>query len=127
MNININNDEKLFKYDGIILGARHTVYYTRIGQEATLLIDRIEVPLEKLPPQDLWEVFDVGSNEVQIGGLNTTDRRLKIYKGYNGCLSSKNTIVLLLAMIIIISIIVISQLMTTAGRRLPRRTQWKGF
>lgn len=70
-------------------GARHTVYYTRVGQEAKLLIDRIEVPLEKLPPQDLWEALDVGSNEVQVGGLNTTDPRLKIYKGYNGCLSSK--------------------------------------
>ncbi|XP_028171910.1 contactin-associated protein-like 5 isoform X3 [Ostrinia furnacalis] len=69
-------------------GARHTVYYTRIGQEAKLLIDRIEVPLEKLPPQGLWEVNDVGSNEVQIGGLNTTDPRLIIYKGYNGCLSN---------------------------------------
>ncbi|XP_059053874.1 axotactin isoform X2 [Achroia grisella] len=69
-------------------GARHTVYYTRIGHEATLIIDRIEIPLEKLPPQSLWEVFDVGSNEVQIGGLNTTDPRLKIYKGYNGCLSN---------------------------------------
>ncbi|CAK1586389.1 unnamed protein product [Parnassius mnemosyne] len=69
-------------------GARHTVYYTRVGQEAKLLIDRIEVPLEKLPPQGLWEVFDVGSNEVQIGGLNTTDPRLMIYKGYNGCLSN---------------------------------------
>ncbi|KAM3960760.1 axotactin [Aphomia sociella] len=69
-------------------GARHTVYYTRVGHEATLLIDRIEIPLEKLPPQSLWEVFDVGSNEVQIGGLNTTDPRLKIYKGYNGCLSN---------------------------------------
>ncbi|XP_060802633.1 axotactin [Amyelois transitella] len=69
-------------------GARHTVYYTRIGRDATLLIDRIEIPLEKLAPQDLWEVFDVGSNEVQIGGLNTTDPRLKIYKGYNGCLSN---------------------------------------
>lgn len=69
-------------------GARHTVYYTRTGPEATLLIDRIEVPLEKLPPQGLWEVLDVGSNEVQIGGLNTTDPRLKIYKGYSGCLSN---------------------------------------
>ncbi|XP_049874531.1 axotactin isoform X2 [Pectinophora gossypiella] len=69
-------------------GARHTVYYTRRGDEAKLLIDRIEVPLEKLPPQDLWEALDVGSNEVQIGGLNTTDPRLKIYKGYNGCLSN---------------------------------------
>lgn len=69
-------------------GARHTVYYTRTDLEAKLLIDRIEVPLEKLPPQGLWEVMDVGSNEVQIGGLNTTDPRLKIYKGYNGCLSN---------------------------------------
>ncbi|KAJ0178446.1 hypothetical protein K1T71_006269 [Dendrolimus kikuchii] len=69
-------------------GARHTVYYTRTGQDATLLIDRIEVPLEKLTPQGPWEVLDVGSNEVQIGGLNTTDPRLKIYKGYNGCLSN---------------------------------------
>lgn len=72
-----------------IPGARHTVYYTRVGQEAKLLIDRSEIPLEKLPAQGLWEVLDIGSNEVQIGGLNTTDPRLKIYKGYNGCLSSK--------------------------------------
>ncbi|RVE50628.1 hypothetical protein evm_004752 [Chilo suppressalis] len=77
-----------FKNRNFLNGARHTVYYTRIGQDAKLLIDRIEVPLEKLPPQGLWEVFDVGSNEVQIGGLNTTDPRLKIYKGYNGCLSN---------------------------------------
>ncbi|XP_038206358.1 contactin-associated protein like 5-1 isoform X1 [Zerene cesonia] len=69
-------------------GARHTVYYTRVDHETKLLIDRIEVPLEKLPPQGLWEIFDVGSNEVQIGGLNTSDPRLKIYKGYNGCLSN---------------------------------------
>ncbi|KAI5645545.1 laminin G domain-containing protein [Phthorimaea operculella] len=69
-------------------GARHTVYYTRSGDEAKLLIDRIEVHLEKLPPQDLFEASDVGSSEVQIGGLNTTDPRLKIYKGYNGCLSN---------------------------------------
>lgn len=82
--------DKLINYNSKILGARHTVYYTRTGQEATLLIDRIDVPLEKLPPQDIVrEVFDVGSNEVQIGGLNTTDPRLKIYKGYNGCLSSE--------------------------------------
>ncbi|CAG9793731.1 unnamed protein product [Diatraea saccharalis] len=77
-----------FKNRNFLNGARHTVYYTRIGQEAKLLIDRIEVPLEKLSPQGLWEMFDTGSNEVQIGGLNTTDPRLKIYKGYNGCLSN---------------------------------------
>lgn len=81
------NDDNFKQH--LFLGARHTVYYTRVGQEAKLLIDRIEVPLEKLPPQGLWEVYDVGSNEVQIGGLNTTDPRLIIYKGYNGCLSSK--------------------------------------
>ncbi|XP_063382672.1 axotactin isoform X1 [Cydia fagiglandana] len=69
-------------------GARHTVYYTREGDDAILLIDRIEIPLEKLPVQGPWEVLDVGSNEVQIGGLNTSDPRLKIYKGYNGCLSN---------------------------------------
>ncbi|XP_050669138.1 axotactin isoform X2 [Leptidea sinapis] len=76
------------KHRNFLNGARHTVYYTRVEQEAKLLIDRIEVPLEKMPAQGLWEVFDVGSNEVQIGGLNTTDPRLKIYKGYNGCLSN---------------------------------------
>ncbi|XP_045517931.1 contactin-associated protein-like 2 isoform X1 [Pieris brassicae] len=69
-------------------GARHTVYYTRIENETKLLIDRIEIPLEKLSPQGLWEVVDVGTNEVQIGGLNTSDPRLKIFKGYNGCLSN---------------------------------------
>ncbi|XP_028030555.1 contactin-associated protein-like 5 isoform X2 [Bombyx mandarina] len=77
-----------FKNRNFLNGARHTVYYTRTGQEARLMIDRIEIPLELLPPQGLWEVFDVGSSEVQIGGLNTTDPRLKIYKGYNGCLSN---------------------------------------
>lgn len=69
-------------------GARHTVYYTRTNQETKLLIDRIEVSLEKVPPQVVWDVFDIGSNEIQVGGLNTTDPRLKIYKGYNGCLSN---------------------------------------
>ncbi|KAI8426433.1 hypothetical protein MSG28_005270, partial [Choristoneura fumiferana] len=76
------------KHRNFLNGARHTVYYTRIGEEARLLIDRIEIPLEKLPLQGPWEVLDVGSNEVQIGGLNTSDPRLKIYKGYNGCLSN---------------------------------------
>lgn len=49
-----------------LTGARHTVYYTRIGQVAKLLIDRIEVQLEKLPPQGLWEVFDIGSIKYRI-------------------------------------------------------------
>lgn len=30
-----------------------------------------------------------GANEIQLGGLNTTDKRFRAYKGYTGCLSSK--------------------------------------
>lgn len=30
-----------------------------------------------------------GTNEVQVGGLNTTDPRFASYKSYSGCLSSK--------------------------------------
>ncbi|KAF9811402.1 hypothetical protein SFRURICE_002771 [Spodoptera frugiperda] len=52
------------------------------------LNDRIEVPLEKVPPQIVIPYVELGSNEVQVGGLNTTDPRLKIYKGYSGCLSN---------------------------------------
>ncbi|XP_026732493.1 contactin-associated protein-like 5 [Trichoplusia ni] len=87
-----NREEEAYgaevKNRNFLNGARHTIYYTRTNQEAKLLIDRIEVPLEKVPPQIVWDVFDIGSNEVQVGGLNTTDPRLKIYKGYNGCLSN---------------------------------------
>ncbi|PZC82361.1 hypothetical protein B5X24_HaOG210664 [Helicoverpa armigera] len=87
-----NREEEAYgaevKNRNFLNGARHTIYYTRTNQEAKLLIDRIEVPLEKVPPQIVWDVFDQGSNEVQVGGLNTTDPRLKIYKGYNGCLSN---------------------------------------
>lgn len=29
-----------------------------------------------------------GATEIQLGGLNTTDKRFRAYKGYTGCLSS---------------------------------------
>lgn len=32
---------------------------------------------------------DQGINEVQVGGLNTSDSRFAVYKNYKGCLSSK--------------------------------------
>ncbi|KAH9638999.1 hypothetical protein HF086_000925 [Spodoptera exigua] len=87
-----NREEEAYgtevKNRNFLNGARHTIYYTRTNQEAKLLIDRIEVPLEKVPPQIVIPYVDLGSNEVQVGGLNTTDPRLKIYKGYSGCLSN---------------------------------------
>lgn len=30
------------------------------------------------------------TNEIQIGGLNTTDFRFSAYKGFTGCLSSEH-------------------------------------
>ena len=71
-------------------GARHSIYYTRNGTEASLLIDRKEVKLEIFTTQTFIPTQDPGSNEVQIGGVNTTDPRFAIYKGYSGCLSSKH-------------------------------------
>lgn len=71
------------------VGARHSLYYTRNGSDASLLIDRGEVQLLPVTVQGLISSPELGSNEVQIGGLNTTDPRFAIYKGYSGCLSSK--------------------------------------
>ena len=36
-----------------------------------------------------------GATEIQLGGLNTTDKRFRAYKGYTGCLSSKSPLTLL--------------------------------
>lgn len=36
-----------------------------------------------------------GTTEIQLGGLNTTDKRFSAYKGYVGCLSSKKQIFLM--------------------------------
>ncbi|XP_023715268.1 EGF and laminin G domain-containing protein isoform X5 [Cryptotermes secundus] len=71
-------------------GARHSVYYQREGDSAMLLIDREPVPLMPisfLSRSDVPE-GDQGTNEVQVGGLNTSDPRFAVYKNYKGCLSN---------------------------------------
>lgn len=75
-----------------LTGARHSVYYNRNGSDAVLFIDREEVPLLPITVLSLTPVTDTGANEVQIGGLNTTDPRFAVYKSYSGCLSSKKNI-----------------------------------
>jgi hypothetical protein len=72
--------------------ARHSVYYKRKGENATLLIDREDVAIEPMPVrQHVYRAPSVefGANEVQIGGINSTDPRFAVYKSYSGCLSSK--------------------------------------
>lgn len=77
-------------------GARHSVYYVRDNNTATLLIDREPVQLMPIPVLSIGEDDDdeeeeesPGSTEIHLGGLNTTDHRFSAYKGYTGCLSSK--------------------------------------
>lgn len=70
-------------------GARHSVYYRRDKDQAELMIDRQQIEILQIPEQSLTNIPETGSNEVQIGGTNTSDPRFAIYKGYNGCLSSK--------------------------------------
>lgn len=71
-------------------GARHSIYYQRQGDSAILLIDREPVvltPISFLSRSDVPE-GDQGTNEVQVGGLNTSDPRFAVYKNYKGCLSN---------------------------------------
>ncbi|XP_050095320.1 axotactin isoform X1 [Anopheles aquasalis] len=68
--------------------ARHSVYYTRHGDVASLLVDRISIPIKMVPNKPLVPVSDPGANHVQIGGVNTTDPRFAVYKSYDGCLSN---------------------------------------
>lgn len=72
-----------------INGARHFVYYTRDGNESELFVDKESVPMDQIPAQTFNPVAEMGANEVQIGGHNTSDPRFAIYKAYSGCLSSK--------------------------------------
>lgn len=74
----------------LLIGARHSFFYTRNGSDASLLIDRAEVPLESYATPNVTRDEDSNSNEVQIGGLNTTDSRFINYKGYSGCVSSND-------------------------------------
>lgn len=71
-------------------GARHSIYYKRNNDTAVLLVDREPVQLVPVPVLSLTEVPDgnPGANEVQIGGLNTSDPRFAAYKSYSGCLSN---------------------------------------
>jgi len=46
------------------------------------------MPISFLSRSDMPE-GDQGANEVQVGGLNTSDPRFAVYKNYKGCLSSK--------------------------------------
>ncbi|KAI5716611.1 hypothetical protein M8J76_009357 [Diaphorina citri] len=74
-------------------GARHSVYYKRQGNVATLLIDREPVSLVPIPVLSITGVphetsTNEGANEVHIGGILTKDRRFDVYKNYTGCLSN---------------------------------------
>nr|CAD7256084.1 unnamed protein product [Timema shepardi] len=71
-------------------GARHSVYYQRTGDNAVLMVDREEVPLAPILVLTLTDLTssDKGANEVQVGGLNTSDPRFTAYKSYSGCLSN---------------------------------------
>ncbi|XP_046663141.1 neurexin-4 isoform X3 [Homalodisca vitripennis] len=71
-------------------GARHSIYYLRNNDSAMLRVDRETVPLVAIPVLSLTEVPEghLGANEVQIGGLNTSDPRFAAYKSYSGCLSN---------------------------------------
>lgn len=53
-------------------------------------IDRDPVQLLPIPVLSLGEEEETpGATEIQLGGLNTTDSRFSVYKGYTGCLSSE--------------------------------------
>lgn len=71
-----------------INGARHFVYYRRDGNDSELYVDKELVPMVQIPAQTFNPVAEMGANEVQIGGHNTSDPRFAIYKAYSGCLSS---------------------------------------
>ncbi|KAL9905676.1 axotactin isoform 4-T8 [Glossina fuscipes fuscipes] len=68
--------------------ARHSIYYIRNLTEATLYIDREQVPLQAITARVLTPSADMSANRVQIGGINTTDTRFAVFKSYSGCLSN---------------------------------------
>nr|XP_018912970.1 PREDICTED: neurexin-3 isoform X1 [Bemisia tabaci]XP_018912971.1 PREDICTED: neurexin-3 isoform X1 [Bemisia tabaci]XP_018912972.1 PREDICTED: neurexin-3 isoform X1 [Bemisia tabaci] len=79
------------KYRYFLNGARHSVYYKRTAEKAWLMVDREQVPLVPIPVLSLTDVpldKNIGTNEVQIGGVNTSDPRFAAYKSYSGCLSN---------------------------------------
>ncbi|KAM7357468.1 axotactin isoform 3-T7 [Cochliomyia hominivorax] len=68
--------------------ARHSIYYQRNLTEATLYIDREQVPLAAISARALTPSAEMSANRVQIGGINTTDSRFAVFKSYSGCLSN---------------------------------------
>lgn len=46
------------------------------------------IPFLSFNDMDEAQNTTVGDNEVQIGGVNTSDPRFGSYKSYSGCLSS---------------------------------------
>ncbi|TMW48106.1 hypothetical protein DOY81_006814 [Sarcophaga bullata] len=71
-----------------INNARHSIYYQRNLTEATLYIDREQVPLAAISARALTPSAEMSANRVQIGGINTTDSRFAVFKSYSGCLSN---------------------------------------
>ncbi|KAL3275553.1 hypothetical protein HHI36_020309 [Cryptolaemus montrouzieri] len=71
-----------------INGARHSIYYKRDEDQYELLVDKEVIPMEQVAPQTFTNVPELGANEVQIGGHNTSDPRFATYKRYSGCLSN---------------------------------------
>ncbi|XP_039285775.1 neurexin-4 isoform X2 [Nilaparvata lugens] len=70
-------------------GARHSIYYKRTNDTAVLLIDREPVLLHPLSNSNTFSHDESeGSNELHIGGHNTSDSRFINYKNYSGCLSN---------------------------------------
>ncbi|XP_017768097.1 PREDICTED: uncharacterized protein LOC108556443 [Nicrophorus vespilloides] len=71
-----------------INGARHSIYYKRMKNESELLVDRDVIVMAQIPALSFTRIPEMGANEVQIGGHNTSDPRFAIYKDYSGCLSN---------------------------------------
>lgn len=64
-------------------------FISRNFDDAVLLIDRTEVNLTQLILRNITQPMTESSNQVFIGGINSSDSRYAIYKSYSGCLSSE--------------------------------------
>lgn len=78
---------------------------------ATLLIDRLEVNLTLQTSNNLTQPITETSDIVHIGGLNSTDPRFAVYKSYSGCLSSKY--IYFLAFLIVLKLIYLFQIFSS--------------
>lgn len=67
--------------------------WIRRSNVSVLQIDREPVTIGRIPTLSFTDTDEtqnttVADNEVQIGGVNTSDPRFGSYKSYSGCLSS---------------------------------------